>query len=151
MYYDANDVAKYVITRCTLNGKPISDLQLQKILYYIQLNFVRHLGYRAFNNEIEAWAFGPVIPDVYMRYRGFGSSLIRQIYAGIERLFTDKEKNVADNVIRVCCSLEPWELVDKSHCKGGPWDKVYKEGYKKVIPMETIEEYAERRKKQEYK
>lgn len=145
MYYDANDIAKYVITTCTRKNDPISDLQLQKILYYIQLNFVKYLGYRAFNNEIQAWAFGPVVPDVYENYKMYGSAAIRQIFCGTEYLFTDKERVIADRVINACTLLTPWELVDKSHCKGGPWDRVYKDGYKEIIPMEIIEDYAYRR------
>lgn len=144
MYYDANDIANYIITKCTQEDTPVSDLQLQKILYYIQLNFIRYLGYRAFDNEIQAWAFGPVIPDVYNRFKKYGSSVIRQIYANIQYLFTDNEKEIVDKVIRACISLAPWELVDKSHCKGGPWDTIYKDGYgnKQEIPIETIEDYA---------
>lgn len=34
--YSAMYVAQYIITKCTADLKPVSNLQLQKILYYIQ-------------------------------------------------------------------------------------------------------------------
>ena len=51
---------------------PISNLQLQKILYYLQVYFIQHEGIPLFEDEIEAWQFGPVIPEVYYEYCGFG-------------------------------------------------------------------------------
>ena len=34
--YHANDIANYIISKCENDGAPISNLQLQKILYYVQ-------------------------------------------------------------------------------------------------------------------
>ena len=63
--YSALNVAKYIIDKCTRENYPISNLQLQKILYYIQREFLQR-GPKAFPEEIEAWQFGPVVPEVYM-------------------------------------------------------------------------------------
>ncbi len=37
--YNALDVAKYIITYCKKNQKPISNLKLQKLLYFVQSQF----------------------------------------------------------------------------------------------------------------
>lgn len=37
--YSALEIAKYVVNKCTVDRHPISNLQLQKILYYIQRSF----------------------------------------------------------------------------------------------------------------
>lgn len=39
MPYKAIDIAKNIINKCTIDKHPISNLQLQKILYYIQKDF----------------------------------------------------------------------------------------------------------------
>lgn len=70
--YKAIDIAKYVVNKCTIEDYPISNLQLQKILYYIQKDFLK-LDMEAFSDEIEAWQFGPVVPEVYYYFCGFGS------------------------------------------------------------------------------
>ena len=38
--YTAMDLAKYIVSKCYYDGCPISNLQLQKILYYIQKEFL---------------------------------------------------------------------------------------------------------------
>lgn len=62
--YAALSIARYIIDKCTKERYPISNLQLQKILYYIQREFLQQ-GMKAFPEEIEAWQFGPVVPEVY--------------------------------------------------------------------------------------
>lgn len=70
--YMAVDIAKYIINKCTIEQCPISNLQLQKILYCIQRDFLQN-DMLAFDDDFEAWPFGPVIPEVYYRYCGFGA------------------------------------------------------------------------------
>ena len=69
--YSALDIAKYIISKCTSDEKPINNLQLQKILYYAQKEFLR-VSSALFDDEFEAWQFGPVIPSAYYQYCGFG-------------------------------------------------------------------------------
>lgn len=64
MGYSALDVAKYIINKCTIEHDAISNLQLQKILYYIQKWFLQN-GLVAFDDDFEAWSFGPVVLSVY--------------------------------------------------------------------------------------
>ena len=54
--YSALELSKYIVTKCINDGKPISNLQLQKILYYIQRDFLKQ-GEPAFSDTIEAWQF----------------------------------------------------------------------------------------------
>lgn len=77
--YSALNMAKYIIDKCTKDRYPISNLQLQKILYYIQREFLQQ-GTVAFPESIEAWQFGLVVPEVYKQYCGFGALPIRMRY-----------------------------------------------------------------------
>ena len=69
--YGALDLSKYIVAKCIEDGLPISNLQLQKILYYIQKDFLKR-DEMAFPDDIEAWQFGPVVPNVYYYYCGYG-------------------------------------------------------------------------------
>ena len=62
--YDALEVAKYVINKCTVENYPVSNLQLQKILYFLQKKYLIQQGRRLFKDAIEAWQFGPVVSEV---------------------------------------------------------------------------------------
>ena len=66
--YNAIDVAKYMIDKCTREDRPISNLQLQTILYFLQGESYKECREPLFSNRIEAWPYGPVVPDVYYRY-----------------------------------------------------------------------------------
>ena len=63
--YSVLDVAKYVIFYSNEKKYDISNLKLQKILYFIQAEFLVSENEPCFYEEIEAWNFGPVVPEVY--------------------------------------------------------------------------------------
>ena len=63
--YSAIDIARYIIWYCKNHGYTISNLKLQKILYFVQAEFLVSAGAPCFYQDIEAWDFGPVIPEVY--------------------------------------------------------------------------------------
>lgn len=71
MAYDVMDIARYVINYCIDIGKPISNLKLQKLLYYIQTAFLLDKGKSCFNGIITKWRHGPVVVDVYNEFRKF--------------------------------------------------------------------------------
>lgn len=67
--YDALDIAAYCVNRCIDIGRPVSNLQLQKILYYVQANFLCKKNAPCFKDDIVNWMYGPVVEDVYNEYR----------------------------------------------------------------------------------
>lgn len=75
----ALDVAKYVITYCNQRYNGINNLQLQKVLYFLQEEYLLE-GKALFYDKIEAWVFGPVVPNVYYQFCGFGANEIHFNY-----------------------------------------------------------------------
>lgn len=134
--YTALEIAKYVIDKCTNENSPISNLQLQKILYYLQKEFLQQGGI-AFTDEIEAWQFGPVIPGVYRQYCGFGALPIRMRYS--VNIKPEDERKMAP-VIERKRKLNPWDMVMDTHSPGKAWDMIYKDGLgdHQVIPRDMI-------------
>lgn len=62
-----------VVTRYFLNRAcDITPMALQKLLYYAQAFFKPIFGTELFCDRCQAWTFGPVYPDVYYKYRGYG-------------------------------------------------------------------------------
>lgn len=126
--HSALDIAKYIISKCTLDEMPISNLQLQKILYYTQKEFLR-VSFALFDDEFEAWQFGPVIPSVYYQYCGFGALPIRMQYSIKLDSLTPKELGVINDIIDEKRKKNPWELVEETHKPGGAWDRAYNNGF----------------------
>lgn len=54
----------------------LTNLKLQKLLYYIQILSLKKLNKLAFDNTIEAWDYGPVVPCVYQEYKNFGRNVL---------------------------------------------------------------------------
>ena len=65
--YSALTIAKYVLRKCTLQNKPLTNIKLQKMLFMIQKEYLKYNNL-CFYENIEAWQFGPCIPKVYYRY-----------------------------------------------------------------------------------
>lgn len=140
--YNAIDIAMYAVDKCTSEGVSISNLQLQKILYYIQVNFLRVQDKVAFNDTIEAWQHGPVVPNVYSYFNCYGGTKIYRFFPDKRMIFkAEDDKDIVDKVIQMCRKLDPWELVQRSHKVGGPWHKVYN-GFNVTIPISIIRKYS---------
>lgn len=134
---NALDLAHYIITKCTREGTPISNLQLQKILYFIQKEFLQN-GQLAFTENIEAWQFGPVVPSVYFEFCGFGATPIFMTFPDTN--IPVPEQQTIDRIIYENRSYNPWTLVDKTHQPGKAWDLIYQrgQGNRRIIPNELI-------------
>jgi uncharacterized phage-associated protein len=74
--YSANQVAEWILWLAAQKGKKLSHMQLQKHLYYAQGYSLGMSGEALFDDRIEAWAHGPVVPEVFRNYKRFGANKI---------------------------------------------------------------------------
>lgn len=135
--YTALELSKYVVSKCIDNGSPITNLQLQKILYYIQKNFLSR-NTVAFPDDIEAWQFGPVVPNVYYYFCGYGAMpIFLPVKAGV---IDTNDAVYIDRIVESKRVLNPWDLVEETHKPGGAWEQVYNNGVGNhhVIPVALI-------------
>lgn len=132
--YRAIDIAKYVVTKCVRDSHPISNLRLQEILYYLQKKYI-NIGSQLFGDPIEAWKFGPVVPDVYYKFCGSGARTILLTY---ETSIADADKKIMDSIIEDKRNKEPWELVEDTHKEGGAWYQTYHYGTNREIQINLI-------------
>ncbi len=137
MWYDALEVAKYIIAVCTLRQKPISNLKLQNVLYFVWIDFYKKTGRKLFFDNICAWQFGPVVPIVYYEYCPYaGRSITRYESAQIENC----DEEIIDEILERYMDASAYELVDRSHAQGSPWDIIYQDGNgnRDVIPFSLV-------------
>ena len=72
MVYKAMDVARMVIALTDEeHGDLITNLKLQKLLFYLQGFWLAEFGEPLFAERVVAWAYGPVVPAVYDRFKGY--------------------------------------------------------------------------------
>lgn len=65
----ARNVADFIIAFSHEHGDPVSNLKLQKLLYYAQAWYLALFDKALFDERIEAWIHGPVVPSVYAQFR----------------------------------------------------------------------------------
>ena len=137
--YEVQLIARYVINRCTQKKRPISNLKLQKILYFVQAEFLVGMGKACFDDNIEAWTYGPVVPSVYFEYRIFGSTNIPdQGDDGFESI-SRQDKGRLDAIIDAAAKYSASSLVEITH-RQSPWKNAYRRN-DNVIKQSEIKEY----------
>lgn len=114
----AEKMALYIIS----SGREITNLLLQKVLYYVKAISEVFEGKSIIKEPCEAWKFGPVFPSVYEKYREFGK---QEIEIGLSKeyvneLLTEEEKRVADYVMSTFGIYNAWFLKDLTHLEE-PW------------------------------
>lgn len=72
----ANEVALWIISFCKKHGDRITNLKLQKLLYYAQAWHLALYNRPLFPEDIEAWTYGPVVPEVYHTFKAFNGEPI---------------------------------------------------------------------------
>ena len=122
--YNIEIVSEYVLAKCTELGTPISNLQLQKFLYYVQGYNYRKFSEPAFKEDFYSWMYGPVSPDAYYKYCSYIRRPIEKNADNVFKslIFQDKQtKIMIDNVINCCLQYSPSKLVnmtlDEYPCK----------------------------------
>lgn len=141
--YKALDVASYIIEKYSSKNKIVSNLKLQKILYFVQAEFLVATGKPCFCEPVEAWDFGPVIADVYHRYQVFGSANIPACKKNSNpAAICSKDKKLVDGIINKCAEYSAASLTEITQ-KQMPWKTNYIRNEHRIIPNEDIKRYFE--------
>lgn len=138
--YSALLIAKYIISRCNELGRSISNLKLQKILYFVQAEFLVDTGSPCFFETIYAWDFGPVVPEVYREYKVYGSANIPALVAAVLRRIPNEDIDRINGIVDEASKFSASQLVDITHHQT-PWIEAYKPGCNNPISIDSIREY----------
>lgn len=151
----AAEISKYVIAKFDFYGDLLTNKKLQKLLYYIEAWSLVYIN-SIIDEDFEAWVHGPVIPDIYHKYKEFGYSPIKLDYNALkaEEYISKltKENNIRKNQIKLIDSvlktygvLSSYELEMLSHSEE-PWIKARKnyapiDNCTEIIDKEAIKTY----------
>ncbi len=112
----------------------ISNLKLQKLLYYAQGSYLSIYDKPLFKESIEAWRHGPVVYSVYQKYKKFGSSGIDVF----DKSDIDKEtESLLKEVYKIFGKYSAWGLREMTH-QEDPWKET---DINQVISNEKIKKY----------
>lgn len=115
------DVARYVIKKCGA----MTTMKLEKLVYYCQAWSLGWDEVPLFEEEFEAWANGPVCPQLFNEHRGLFVVSENFLSNLPDYNFTDSEIETMNSVIEYYGDKEPQWLSELTH-KEAPWREARK-------------------------
>ena len=133
------DVAKFILEET----KTISAMKLQKLCYYAQAWSLVWDEEPLFDDSIEAWANGPVVPALYEHHRG--AYAISDLKVGDVNALSTNQKDTIKKVIEFYGHFNSQQLSDLTHMEQ-PWKSARKgipDGVRssQAISLESMAEY----------
>ena len=116
--------ANHILAVAYENNLSVSNLQLQKVMYFAmrEQKDNHELLSQMYDEPFYVWRYGPVVPSIYRKYRGYGSRAI------IDSGKKDNDLNIFNNSILILLEKDPFSLVEESH-RHNFWksnsDKIY--------------------------
>jgi len=133
------DVAAYVIGK---QGS-VTSVKLQKLVYYSQVWSLIWDDTELFEQEIQAWANGPVVWELFNQYRGLYT--IDSATAGDSNILTKSQRDTIDQVLESYGSLSARQLSHLTHAEA-PWREARRDlpdtaSSSAIITLASIVEY----------
>lgn len=97
------------------DGEGITHLKLQKLVYYAQGFFLAIFDKPLFEESIEAWTHGPVVPAVYNIYKDRGRELLSVSEDFTLDILSNDEKDLIEEVYEVFGQFSAWKLRNMTH------------------------------------
>ena len=146
MAYDVLGVCRLIVNYSNEKDYNISNLKLQKLLYFVQAYFLARKNKACFDDEIQAWAFGPVVPRAYQEFKQYGGCNIPTI--NDERIgneikecdFEPSDEKDIKEIVDVFSKYSASALVTLSH-QQDPWKNSYVKGENNKIDIQLIKDY----------
>ena len=140
---NVNDIADFFISLGNAeNEDPMTNLRINKLMYFAQGWHLQRFGRPLFQEEIKAWKYGPVIESIYRRYHEAGRNIITECSPGFDISgFSPDEIQLLLDVYSKYRGYSTSRLVEKSHEANTPWTKSYVEGQDNTIAIALIKEY----------
>ena len=145
--HSAVKVAKHFVDKANATKDGCEDMTLLKLM---KITYIAHgwmlglYGKPLISEDVEAWQYGPVIPELYRETQQFGRSHISSLPDEYSVELTEHEDSVVDQTFDGYSSYTAGQLVALTHGKGTPWYTVTKGkryGAGIIIPNHVIQQY----------
>jgi uncharacterized phage-associated protein len=136
--YDGRAIANFVLDYCDSRGRRVTNLALQKIVYFCHVWSLIELGRPLIRHKFEAWEFGPVLPYLYREFKSYDRSPIVGRATQLDPIdgkhrvvaydFDPDTDSLLHRIAGFYSQLRAGDLVELSHALGGPWHAVWNHG-----------------------
>jgi uncharacterized phage-associated protein len=133
--YDARAVANLLLDTAAERGLDVTQLLLNKVIYFAHGWFLSRFNAPLIKQEFEAWELGPVVKVLRDEFRQFERRPITtrafrlDILSGrreiVEPHFSTEDKQFILDIFRSYYQYGAWKLSEMTHEKNSPWDKIW--------------------------
>lgn len=139
--YSAFDIANYFLWKAQENEQELlSNMKLQKLVYYAQGLHLALNGTPLFKERIEAWAYGPVVATLYHAHKQHGPRGIPPVEDFNPLSIDENTREFLDEIFEVLGQFSAVRLMEISH-DDQCWKDAKEAGdaeLDKVITLESI-------------
>ncbi len=149
MPYTASNVAKYFVKKSyekkfdegLIDG--VTNLKLQKLLYFAQAAKLVRDKEPLFNESILAWKYGPVVGELYHELKKYGSDIIPEDYAADMSDISKDDQVILDQIWNKLSEASASRLVEITH-RHAPWKDAFEKEEGSEIPLDSMSSFYER-------
>lgn len=139
---DAKAAANYLVYVMNDAFDDLTNMKINKLLYFAQGHYLKKYGEPMFQDRIEAWEHGPVVPDVYTAYKAYGDRPIKAYDEAAAGNVAPEAEEILYDVARTYGRYTASALRSMTHVVGSPWDQVYQGNHTRIeIPLDIIQNY----------
>lgn len=122
---DARYIADCLITMASQDpdNNDMTNMKLQKLLYYVQGTCLSLHGQKLFQQPIIKWQYGPVVPEVYHRFKEYGNQTITYEEPTNTEFLDSKQIDVLKTVYDYFGKFSAIALMNFTHNES-PWNSV---------------------------
>lgn len=143
--YDVRDIANLTLEFADQRNLKLTNLSLQKLLYFVHGWFYSMYEQPLIKNKFEAWKFGPVQRVIYDQFKAFRDGPIK----GVRAMYIDpatgdpiyrepriglEHADVIRGVLEKYARYTAGQLVQESHVEDGPWEYVWQQADEAIYP-----------------
>ncbi len=141
--YNCFDIAKYFLDLAKEENQGIDPMKLLKLTYIAHGWHLGITGKPLFDNQVQAWKYGSVIPDLYQAVRMFGKNNVEPFLISIsaKNTITEEYKDFLKKIWNKYKNLSGLQLSALTHEEGSPWSKVWDGSHDAIIENSVIEEH----------
>ncbi|WP_060482063.1 Panacea domain-containing protein [Pseudomonas sp. NBRC 111119] len=149
----SESVANYFIQKSFDRGVPLTPMQVLKLVYISHGWFRGYFSQNLINDAVQAWRYGPVIPDLYRKLKHYGRGTIDSAIPGYgvpgdyqNPLSNPHTLALLDRIWEIYGGYTGVQLSAMTHQTGTPWDQIWHQSggdnYSgAIIPNELIERH----------
>jgi uncharacterized phage-associated protein len=145
------DIAAYFLAFANETGNLLTNLKLQKLVYYVQAWHLALYDKPVFEDDFEAWIHGPVLPDLFKLYQPYGyrpiliSNLNEEVLSSLKQKFGIQLAELIDEVIEEYFGADAFALSQQTHAEL-PWQEARKDLQRdapshNIITKESMKSY----------